>query len=117
MITLMSVIDAFSFAITLWYSYYHKVTLSNRLRPFQSVCPKPCWHWLTGGTFDAICGTFQSDTPGTFESNMDGTFKVSQSGLVGRVGVWLRRSGMVDVGMAKVKWGGGKKKESGGKIF
>lgn len=27
-------------------------------------------------------------------------------GLVGRVGVWLRRWGMVEVGMAKVKWGG-----------
>lgn len=39
MITLMSVIVAFTFAITLWYSYYHKVTLSNRLRPFQRSAP------------------------------------------------------------------------------
>lgn len=35
----MSVIVAFTFAITLWYSYYHKVTLSNRLRPFQRSAP------------------------------------------------------------------------------
>ena len=50
--------------------------------------PQPCWHWLTGGTFDsATGGTFQSDTdgtfhsdiPGTFESDMGGTFKVLQS--------------------------------------
>ena len=39
MITLMSVIVAFTFAITLRYSYYHKVTLSNRLRPFQRSAP------------------------------------------------------------------------------
>ena len=39
MITLMSVIVAFTFAITLWYSYYHKVTLSNHLRPFQRSAP------------------------------------------------------------------------------
>lgn len=93
MITLMSVIVAFTFAITLWYSYYHKVTLSNRSRPFQGGGPQPCWHWLTGGTFDSATGgtfqsdtggTFHSDTPGTFESDMDGTFKVSQSTIASR---------------------------------
>ena len=53
--------------------------------------PQPCWHWLTGGTFDsATGGTFQSDTdgtfhsdiPGTFESDMGGTFKVLQSNKI-----------------------------------
>ena len=55
---------------------------------FTRCTAQPCWHWLTGGTFDSAtggtfqsdtCGTFHSDTPGTFESDMDGTFKVSQS--------------------------------------
>lgn len=32
-ITLMSVIVAFTFAIALWYYLYHKVTSSNLLRP------------------------------------------------------------------------------------
>ena len=58
------------------------------LRCLHGALPKPCWHWLTGGTFDSATGgtfqrdtggTFHSDTPGTFESDMDGTFKVSQS--------------------------------------
>ena len=50
------------------------------LRCLHGELPKPCWHWLTGGTFDSATGsTFHSDTPGTFESDMDGTFKVSQS--------------------------------------
>lgn len=37
------------------------------VKPFATIpkcLPQPCWHWLTGGTF---------------ESDMDGTFKVSQS--------------------------------------
>ena len=61
------------------------------VKPFATIpksLPLPCWHWLTGGTFDsATGGTFQSDTdgtfhsdiPGTFESDMGGTFKVMQS--------------------------------------
>ncbi len=61
------------------------------VKPFATILkdlPQPCWHWLTGGTFDsATGGTFQSDTdgtfhsdiPGTFESDMGGTFKVLQS--------------------------------------
>ena len=61
---------------------------SLMLRCLHGALPKPCWHWLTGGTFDSATGgtfqsdtggTFHSDTPGTFESDMDGTFKVSQS--------------------------------------
>ena len=55
---------------------------------FTRCTAQPCWHWLTGGTFDSATGstfqsdtggTFHSDTPGTFESDMPGTFKVSQS--------------------------------------
>ena len=61
------------------------------VKPFATILkdlPQPCWHWLTGGTFDsATGGTFQTDTdgtnhsdiPGTFESDMGGTFKVLQS--------------------------------------
>jgi hypothetical protein len=61
------------------------------VKPFATILkdlPQPCWHWLTGGTFDsATGGTFQSDTDGTFnsdihgtfESDMGGTFKVLQS--------------------------------------
>ena len=61
------------------------------VKPFATILkdlPQPCWHWLTGGTFDsATGGTFQSDTdgtfhsdiPGTFESDMGDTFKVLQS--------------------------------------
>ena len=64
---------------------------SYTAKPFATILkdlPQPCWHWLTGGTFDsATGGTFQSDTdgtfhsdiPGTFESDMGGTFKVLQS--------------------------------------
>ena len=55
------------------------------VKPFATIpkcLPQPCWHWLTGGTFDsATGGTFHSDTPGTFESDMDGTFKVPQSDI------------------------------------
>lgn len=55
------------------------------VKPFATIpkgLPQPCWHWLTGGTFDsATGGTFHSDTPGTFESDMDSTFKVLQSVL------------------------------------
>lgn len=82
---------------------------SLMLRCLHGALPKPCWHWLTGGTFDSATGgtfqsdmggTFHSDTPGTFESDMDGTFKVSQSVYtvrrVYRVGVparsWRRRT-------------------------
>ena len=35
----LTVIVAFTFAIALWYYLYHKVTSSNRLRPFRRVCP------------------------------------------------------------------------------
>lgn len=61
------------------------------VKPFATIpkgLPQPCWHWLTGGTFDSATGgifqsdtgdTFHSDTPGTFESDMDSTFKVLQS--------------------------------------
>ena len=64
---------------------------SYTAKPFATILkdlPQPCWHWLTGGTFDsATGGTFQSDTdgtfhsdiPGTFESDMGGTFKPLQS--------------------------------------
>ena len=81
-ITLMSVIVAFTFAIALWYFHYHKVTYA--VKPFATIqksLPRPCRHWLTGGgTFhSATGGTFHSDMPGTFESDMDGTFKVMQS--------------------------------------
>ena len=53
------------------------------VKPFATILkdlPQPCWHWLTGGTFDsATGGTFQSDTDGTFNSDIPGTFKVLQS--------------------------------------
>ena len=61
------------------------------VKPFATILkdlPQPCWHWLTGGTFDSATGctfesdtdgTFHSDIPGTFESDMGGTFKVLQS--------------------------------------
>ena len=50
LITLMSVIVAFTFAIALWYFHYHKVTYA--VKPFATIqksLPRPCRHWLTGG--------------------------------------------------------------------
>ena len=78
MITLMSVIVAFLFAISLWYlSSNHKVTFVKLKATFLKFLPNRSWHRLTpaGGTFvSAKGGTFQSDTPGTFVSAMRGTF-------------------------------------------
>ena len=77
------------------------------VKPFATILkdlPQPCWHWLTGGTFDsATGGTFQSDTdgtfnsdiPGTFESDMGGTFKVLQSAKADwevRAQTWMGKS-------------------------
>lgn len=68
------------------------------VKPFATILkglPQPCWHWLTGDTFDsATGGTFHSDTPGTFERDMDGIFKVLQSrqdGVTGTVTPQLLR--------------------------
>ena len=78
MITLMSVIVAFLFAISLWYlSSNHKVTSVKLKATYLKFLPNRGWHRLTpaGGTFvSATGGTFQSDTPGTFVSAMGGTF-------------------------------------------
>ena len=78
MITLMSVIVAFLFAISLWYlSSNHKVTSVKLKATYLKFLPNRSWHRLTpaGGTFvSATGGTFQSDTPGTFVSAMGGTF-------------------------------------------
>ena len=77
MITLMSVIVAFLFAISLWYlSSNHKVTFVKLKATFLKFLPNRSWHRLipAGGTFvSATGGTFQSDTPGTFVSAMRGT--------------------------------------------
>ena len=78
MITLMSVIVAFLFAISLWYlSSNHKVTFVKLKATNLKFLPNRSWHRLipAGGTFvSAKGGTFQSDTPGTFVSAMGGTF-------------------------------------------
>ena len=78
MITLMSVIVAFLFAISLWYlSSNHKVTSVKLKATYLKFLPNRGWHGLipAGGTFvSATGGTFQSDTPGTFVSAMGGTF-------------------------------------------
>ena len=78
MITLMSVIVAFLFAISLWcLSSHHK---GKSVKPKATLLKSPPllgWHGLTpaGGTFvSATGGTFESDTPGTFESDTGGTF-------------------------------------------
>jgi hypothetical protein len=56
---------------------------SYLVKPFATIpknLPRPCRHWLTGGTFhSATGGTFHSDMTGTFESDMGGTFNVLQS--------------------------------------
>jgi len=76
--TLMSVIVAFLFAISLWYlSSNHKVTFVKLKATNLKFLPNRGWHGLipAGGTFvSATGGTFQSDTPGTFVSAMGGTF-------------------------------------------
>ena len=76
--TLMSVIVAFLFAISLWYlSSNHKVTFVKLKATNLKFLPNRSWHRLipAGGTFvSATGGTFQSDTPGTFVSAMGGTF-------------------------------------------
>ena len=76
--TLMSVIVAFLFAISLWYlSSNHKVTFVKLKATSLKILPNRGWHGLipAGGTFvSATGGTFQSDTPGTFVSAMGGTF-------------------------------------------
>lgn len=75
--TLMSVIVAFLFAISLWYlSSNHKVTFVKLKATDLKFLPNRSWHRLipAGGTFvSAKGGTFQSDTPGTFVSAMRGT--------------------------------------------
>ena len=75
--TLMSVIVAFLFAISLWYlSSNHKVTFVKLKATDLKLLPNRGWHRLApaGGTFvSATGGTFQSDTPGTFVSAMGGT--------------------------------------------
>ena len=67
MITLMSVIVAFLFAISLWYLFSnHKVTSVKPKATLLKLLPFLGWHWLTsaGGTFvSATAGTFQSDEP------------------------------------------------------
>ena len=77
MITLMSVIVAFLFAISLWYlSSTHKVTFVKLKATSLKFPPNRGWHGLTpaGGTFvSATGGTFQSDKPCTFVSAMGGT--------------------------------------------
>ena len=76
--TLMSVIVAFLFAISLWYlSSNHKVTFVKLKATYLKFLPNRGWHRLipAGGTFvSATGGTFQSDTPGTFVSAVGGTF-------------------------------------------
>lgn len=75
--TLMSVIVAFLFAISLWYlSSNHKVTFVKLKATDLKFLPNRSWHRSipAGGTFvSAKGGTFQSDTPGTFVSAMRGT--------------------------------------------
>ena len=82
--TLMSVIVAFLFAISLWYlSSNHKVTFVKLKATDLKLLPNRGWHRLTpaGGTFvSATGGTFQSDTPGTFVSAMGGTFDSDMPG-------------------------------------
>ena len=87
MITLMSVIVAFTFAIALWYYITTKLHCQTVCDHSEGSTPTML-ALVNGGTFDsATGGTFQSDTdgtfnsdiPGTFESDMGGTFKVLQS--------------------------------------
>ena len=82
--TLMSVIVAFLFAISLWYlSSNHKVTFVKLKATYLKFLPNRSWHRLTpaGGTFvSATDGTFQSDTPGTFVFAMGGTFDSDMPG-------------------------------------
>ena len=82
--TLMSVIVAFLFAISLWYlSSNHKVTSVKLKATYLKFLPNRSWHRLTpaGGTFvSATGGTFQSDTPGTFVFAMGGTFDSDMPG-------------------------------------
>ena len=82
--TLMSVIVAFLFAISLWYlSSNHKVTFVKLKATYLKFLPNRSWHRLTpaGGTFvSATDGTFQSDTPGTFVFAMRGTFDSDMPG-------------------------------------
>ena len=84
MMTLMSVIVAFLFAISLWYlSSNHKVTFVKLKATSLKILPNRGWHGLTlaGGTFvSATGGTFQSDTPGTFVSAMRGTIDSAAPG-------------------------------------
>ena len=82
--TLMSVIVAFLFAISLWYlSSNHKVTFVKLKATDLKFLPNRSWHRLipAGGTFvSATGGTFQSDTPGTFVFAMGGTFDSDMPG-------------------------------------
>ena len=84
MMTLMSVIVAFLFAISLWYlSSNHKVTSVKLKATYLRFLPNRGWHRLTlaGGTFhSATGGTFESDTPGTFVSVMRGTIDSAMPG-------------------------------------
>ena len=82
--TLMSVIVAFLFAISLWYiSSNHKATFVKLKATDLKFLPNRGWHRLTpaSGTFvSAMGGTFQSDTPGTFVSAMRGTIDSAVTG-------------------------------------
>ena len=73
MITLMSFIVAFLFAISLWYlSSNHKVTSVKPKATSLKLPPNLGWQWSTpaSGTFvSTMGGTFQTDTPSTFESD------------------------------------------------
>ena len=77
--TLMSVIVAFLFAISLWYlSSNHKATFIKLKATDLKFLPNRGWHQLTpaGGTFvSAMRGTIDSAVIGTFESDTGGTFK------------------------------------------
>lgn len=76
--TLMSVIVAFLFAISLWYlSSNHKVTFVKLKATDLKFLPDRSWHRLipAGGTFvSAMRGTIDSAVPSTFESDTGGTF-------------------------------------------
>ena len=123
MMTLMSVIVAFLFAISLWYlSSNHKVTFVKLKATSLKILPNRGWHGLipaggtfvsaTGGTFQsdtpgtfvsAMGGTFDSDIPGTFESDTGGTFNPLLSGNIGRLlnimyfcGVFMQSNGLTD---------------------
>lgn len=83
--TLMSVIVAFLFAISLWYlSSNHKVTFVKLKATDLKFLPNRSWHRLipAGGTFvSAMRGTIDSAVPGTFESDTGGTFNQLLSGI------------------------------------